>query len=74
MTNSIRYFSNCACFVVHSNYFERMGLVIFVFHVFIINKQATCCKSAMPYDYPPQVIILVGNLTKAKFWLNSNTI
>ena len=56
MTHSIRYFSNYAYFVVPLNFFERLGLVIFIYHMSLINQQVVGQKSAMPYNYPPQVV------------------
>ena len=32
-----------------------MGLVILMYHTFIINRQVVGWKSAMPYDYPPHM-------------------
>ena len=40
-------------FIIPFNYFERPGCVVFMYHIFIRNQQVGCCKSAMPYDYPP---------------------
>ena len=55
MTHSIRIFFNCAYFVVPFNYFERFLLVVFMYHMLIINQEVACCKSTMPYDCPPHV-------------------
>lgn len=47
---------DCAKFVVRSfNYFERLGLVISMYHMFIVNQQVASWKSAMPYNYPQHV-------------------
>ena len=55
MTHSIRYFLNYAYFVVPFNYFERLGLVIFMYHMVIISEHVVGRESATPYDYPPHV-------------------
>ena len=44
-----------------------------MYHMFIINQQAGCCKSAMPYSRSSYVVTLVGGLTKAKLRLISRT-
>ena len=44
-----------AYFVVSFNHFERLGFVIFMYRMFIINERVACHKSAMPFDYPPHV-------------------
>ena len=48
------HFGNCLIvqmFVVPSNHFEKVGLVIFMYHVFIIIQHMTSQKSAMSCDY-----------------------
>jgi hypothetical protein len=55
ITSSIRSFFYCAYFVEPFNYFERLGLVIFKYHMLIRIQQVVGRKSAMPYDYPHHV-------------------
>ena len=74
MTYSIRYFFNYEDFVVLFNYFKRLGLVIFMYHMYVINQQVVGQKNAMPYDYPYKWAILVAFLTKTKIWCISITI
>ena len=62
---SLGNFSICVNFVIPFNYFERLGLIVFMYHMFIINQQVACCKSVMPYDYHPHA---------TKLWLISKTV
>ena len=75
MTHLIRLFINCAYFVVSFNYLEGWCELFFMYQLFFMNQQATCRKSAMPYDYPPHVANSSWLLyTEAKLWLIPNTI